>query len=431
MRILPAPGPAGHAWREVFPAFLALGLRSFGGPLAHVGFFREELVERRRWLDEARFAELLALCQLLPGPASSQLGLAIGRERAGLAGALAAFLGFTLPSALLMLLAGLGVARLPAGAAGGAVHAMAIVALAVVARACWQMAVTLCPGARERIAALLAAALALLLAGAGPFAGLLPAGAGGAAWSGPLVVGLAFAIGLALARPAPAAGSPAAPAADEAAIAPAASPATGRAWPWALACALGLALALLVPLLDAPPLATLAAACWRAGALVFGGGHVVLPLLHDGASAAGLEGREAVLTGYGLAQALPGPLFTFAGFLGTRVDGVLGGLVALAAVFAPGLALVLAAQPAWARLRQHARVLAALGLVNAAVVGLMLAALVDPVAPTALRHPLDGAAALLALLALRRWPAWAVVLGAAALGLALPALAAAAAAAAG
>lgn len=420
MRILPAPGPAGHAWREVFPAFLALGLRSFGGPLAHLGFFREELVERRRWLHEARFAELLALCQLLPGPASSQLGLAIGRERAGLAGALAAFLGFTLPSALLMLLAGLGVAWLPAGAAGGAVHAMAIVALAVVARACWQMALTLCPGARERVAALLAAALALLLAGAGPFAGLLPAGAGGAAWSGPVVVGLAFAIGLALARPADAA----------AARAPVDAPATGRAWPWALACALGLALALLVPLLDAPPLAALAAACWRAGALVFGGGHVVLPLLHDGASAAGLDGREAVLTGYGLAQALPGPLFAFAGFLGARVDGVLGGLVALAAVFAPGLALVLAAQPAWARLRRHARVLAALGLVHAAVVGLMLAALVDPVAPTALRHPLDGAAALLALLALRRWPAWAVVLGAAALGLALPALAAAAAAAA-
>jgi len=394
---------------EVFGAFLRLGLTSFGGPIAHLGYFRHEFVERRRWLDERAYADLVALCQFLPGPASSQVGFALGLRRAGWPGALAAWTGFTLPSALLLVLFALGLAG--AGGAGvllaAVVHGLKIVAVAVVAQAVWAMATALCPDWPRRTLALLAAAVTL-------------------AWPGTAAQLVALALCALAGWRVLVPGRLASTSADDGQLA------ERTGW---------IALALFVALLAGLPLVAAISgqhglqvfeAFYRAGALVFGGGHVVLPLLQAGVVEPGWVPESTFLAGYGAAQAVPGPLFTFAAFLGAAgglaapapgaVPGVLaacaGAAWCLVAVFLPGCLIVVAALPFWQRLREHAALRAALAGVNAGVVGVLLAALIDPVATAALRSAIDvGIAALLLALLLRlRWTPLAVVASGVALG---------------
>jgi len=364
---------------EIFRAFLRLGLTSFGGPSAHIGYFRAEFVARRGWLDEAGFAQALALAQFLPGPASSQLGFAIGWARGGATGALAAFAGFTLPSAVLMALAGIFALRLPAdGAAAGAVAGLKLVALAVVAQAVWAMARSLCPDTRRRALAGIACAALLVL----PMGGAQLAVIALAAGFGALAPGLAVAT-----------------------AAPTAPARTAGRW-------LGPALALLCLALAALPFAR---PYLGAGALVFGGGHVVLPLLHE---ALGPRiAPDTFLAGYGLAQAMPGPLFTFATYLGAASGGWAGAALASAAIFAPGFALYALAQPLWARLGHIGALRGAVAAVNAAVVGVLAAAWIGQILPFGLGSPTTIllSALLLAAAFLTRLPPVAlVVLGAAA-----------------
>lgn len=372
---------------EVFVAFLRLGCMSFGGPIAHLGYFRAEFVERRKWLDDAAYGELVALCQFLPGPASSQVGMGLGILRAGAPGAFSAWLGFTLPSAALMILAGYGLPLLHAGA--GWVHGLKLAAVAVVAQAVWSMGRRLCP---DRARAALALGAALLVSG----------------WGGPAAQIAAIAAGGAIGwRWLPRAAAP-----DQAP-----EPfKLGRGLSWASAI-------LFVALLAVLPLVAgvgrgfaVFDSFYRAGALVFGGGHVILPLLRAETVPRWI-GDDAFLTGYGLAQALPGPLSTFAAYLGTvmRVGpaGWAGGLLALGAIFLPAFLLMFAALPHWQALRRAAGMRAAVDGVNTAVVGVLLAALYDPVFTTAVRGPMDFALALAAFALLALWklpPLWAVLL---------------------
>ncbi|WP_027598286.1 chromate efflux transporter [Pseudomonas sp. MOIL14HWK12:I2] len=363
------------AW-QVFLIFLRLGCTSFGGPIAHLGYFRQAFVTRRQWLDEAAYAELVALCQLLPGPTSSQVGMALGLGRAGGWGLLAAWLGFTLPSALLLILFALGLAHFPGLADSGAVHGLKVFAVAVVAQAVWSMGRSLCPDTSRRILALVVAGLALWLPGSvGQLLGL----------------GLAALVGrLALAP---------------AATPPAPSLQTG------LSRRLGVValLLFLLPLLLLPVWDNLAAGVYRAGALVFGGGHVVLPLLQAVVVPSGLVSDSQVMAGYGLAQAVPGPLFTFAAYLGALAPAALpawlNGLFWTLLIFLPGALLLLAALPFWQTLRQHPGWQRLLTGLNAGVVGLLLAALYDPVWTGAIRSLTDVvlAALALALLLRTRW----------------------------
>ena len=397
-----APPGRAAALREVTGAFLRLGLSSFGGPVAHMGYFRQEFVLRRRWLTDAAYAELVALCQFLPGPASSQVGMALGLRRAGYAGALAAWAAFTLPSALALMLLAFGLARadLAHPLARGALSGLKAVAVAVVAQAVWGMARQLCPDTRRRLLALASAAAALLWP---------------APWTPLALLALAGLLGASGALRLPANGAGAA--ADHARCP--VSTAAGALW-----LALGLALLLGLPLAlqaaggAASPLLALVDACYRAGALVFGGGHVVLPLLQAELVPSPWLNEDAFLAGYGAAQAVPGPLFSFAAFLGALQGGWTGGLLALVAIFAPGFLVLAGALPFWARLQALPRARRALAAVNAAVVGLLLAALIDPVATHGLRGPGDALLAALAALALVRWRVapWAVVLASAAAG---------------
>jgi chromate transporter len=384
----------------VFRVFLRLGLTSFGGPIAHLGYFRDECVARRGWLSERAYADLVALCQFLPGPASSQVGMGIGLARAGLPGALAAWAGFTLPSALAMILFALGLAAWGEVLPGGALHGLKVVAVAVVAQAVWGMARQLCPDA-PRLTLATAAALAVL--------------AWPTAWGQVGVILAGGLAGLALFRP---------QAQDGHAPLPIA---VGRP------LAVSALLLFFVLLLGLPVLAVVSGsqalalvdAFYRAGALVFGGGHVVLPLLQAEVVPPGWIGDEAFLAGYGAAQAVPGPLFTFAAYLGAAMDpapnGWLGGLLCLVAVFAPSFLLVIGALPFWERLRHQPRAQAALLGVNAAVVGLLLAALYHPVWTGAVREPADFGLGLAAFVALTAWklPPWLVVLACALAGAAL------------
>ncbi|WCE10540.1 chromate efflux transporter [Pseudomonas sp. JBR1] len=360
------------AW-QVFLIFLRLGCTSFGGPIAHLGYFRQAFVVRRRWLDEPAYAELVALCQLLPGPTSSQVGMALGLGRAGGGGLLAAWLGFTLPSALLLILFALGLARYPELADSAAVHGLKVFAVAVVAQAVWSMGRTLCPDTRRRVVALIVAGLTLWLPGStGQLLGL----------------GLAALVG-------------------RLALAPTATPP-------ALVLQMGpsrrlgvVALLLfLLPLLLLPAWGSLGEGVYRAGALVFGGGHVVLPLLQAVVVPTGLVSDGQVLAGYGLAQAVPGPLFTFAAYLGALVPSALpawfNGLLWTLLIFLPGTLVLLAALPFWQSLRQHPGWQRALTGLNAGVVGLLLAALYDPVWTGAIHGLLDVALAALALALLLR-----------------------------
>ncbi len=390
------PDPARSPW-AVFLIFLRLGLTSFGGPVAHLGYFREEFVARRRWLRESSYADLVALCQFLPGPASSQVGMALGLSRAGYAGAFAAWAGFTLPSAVLLILFALGIAHYGEWLPAGALHGLKVVAVAVVAQAVWGMARTLCPDG-PRISLMLVSACLVLL---------IPS-----AWAQVGVILLAGMAGLALFRPAEAEAHEALPIGI--------GRRSGSAW-LALFFALLLGLPLLAAAFPSPSLG-LVDAFYRAGALVFGGGHVVLPLLQAEVVPAGLVDNDAFLAGYGAAQAVPGPLFTFAAFLGASMNsaptGWSGGLLCLMAVFAPSFLLVAGALPFWERLRTGRRARAALMGVNAAVVGVLLAALYQPVWTSAIAGAGDFALALAALVALQVWklPPWLVVLACAAVG---------------
>ncbi len=388
----------------VFLIFLRLGLSSFGGPVAHLGYFRAEFVARRRWLSERSYADLVALCQFLPGPASSQVGLALGLSRAGYAGALAAWAGFTLPSAVALILFALGVAGSGEALAPGALHGLKVVAVAVVAQAVWGMARNLCADA-PRVSIMAIAACIVLLAPR--------------AWTQVGVIAVAALAGLALFKPAAGDGHDPLPVA------------VGRRAGMAslaLFFVLLLGLPLLARLVPDQGLA-LVDAFYRAGALVFGGGHVVLPLLQAEVVPPGWVDNEAFLAGYGAAQAVPGPLFTFAAFLGASMNGGpsgwAGGLLCLVAVFAPSFLLVVGALPFWEQLRRHRRTQAALAGVNAAVVGLLVAALYQPVWTSAILRPQDFALALVALVALVFWklPPWLVVVACAGGGWLLGALA--------
>jgi chromate transporter len=388
--------PAG-SWVEVLLVFLRLGLTSFGGPVAHLGYFRDELVGRRRWLDEQAFADLVALCQFLPGPASSQVGIGIGLTRAGPAGALAAWTGFTLPSAVALVLFALGVGALGDAAGAGWLHGLEIAAVAVVALAVWNMARTLAPDRARATLAVVAAAITLAVP---------------TSWGqiGAILVGAVA--GAVLFRGIPQPESSALPVPVGRGVAVAAL---------LLFAVLLLGLPLLAAAVPSPVLARLDA-FYRAGALVFGGGHVVLPLLQASVVPPGWVTDGAFLAGYGAAQAVPGPLFTFAAYLGAAMtsppNGWPGAALCLAAIFLPSFLLVIGALPFWATLRSRAGAQAMLRGVNAAVVGLLLAALYDPVWTSAIDTRTDFALALAAflLLALWRLPPWLVVILAALAG---------------
>ena len=377
---------------EVLRVFLRLGLTSFGGPVAHLGYFRAELVDRRRWLDEAAYADIVALCQFLPGPASSQTGISIGILRAGLPGGFFAWLGFTAPSALAMILFGYGMSWLGNLADSAWLHGLKIVAVAVVAQAVWGMARNLCPD-RER---------ATIAVGAAMFVLAIPSAAGqiGAIAAGGL-------IGWGILR----GGLQAMPQHSLAVQLPRS---------WSAAALVGFfSLLLGLPLVAASiPSHTLAlfASFYRSGALVFGGGHVVLPLLQSSVVPPGWVTNDAFLAGYGAAQAVPGPLFTFAAYLGTvmgpKPNGWLGGLCASSRFFCRLSCCSIGALPFWDTLRRRPGVQSALRGVNAAVVGLFLAALYRPVWTSAIFGPADFAIGVLAFLLLVFWtvPPWLVVI---------------------
>ncbi|MBE7733676.1 chromate efflux transporter [Devosia faecipullorum] len=380
---------------EVFLAFLKLGLTSFGGPVAHLGYFHEEFVVRRRWIGAAVYAELVALCQFLPGPASSQVGFALGLIRAGPLGALAAWIGFTLPSALLLVLFAYGAAMLDGPLAQGMLHGLKLVAVSIVAQAVFGMAKSLTPDRMRAAIAVIAVFVVILIEGA---LGQVAA------------IALGGLIGLFLCR------NEDRPEAGE--TLSAISRRTGVVALVAFAILLfGLPL-----LAGLGPGLSLFDGFYRAGALVFGGGHVVLPLLD-----AETVGRRAMtpdvfLAGYGAAQAVPGPLFTLAAYLGAvgnqPPNGLAGAGIALVAIFLPGLLLVLGVLPFWNRLRRWPDARACMRGANAAVVGLLGAALYDPVFTSAVLTPLDFALALAGFVTLVAWktPSWMVVILLAAAG---------------
>ena len=390
---------------EVGAAFLKLGLTSFGGPLAHLGYFHAEFVERRKWLSDAAYADLVALCQFLPGPASSQVGMALGMMRAGWLGALIAWAAFTLPSAIFLAALAMGLGASSSGAAAGVFHGLKIVAVAVVAQALWGMAKNLCTDSRRCTLAMLAACVTLLLPGG---------------WTQWLVMIAGGLFGWLWLEPAATVDAGA-----DAGLNTSISRRTG-----ALLLLIFVAALLLLPLAaHLWPSSALQAfqAFYQAGALVFGGGHVVLPLLQSAVQAPGWVSADQFLTGYAAAQAVPGPLFTLAAYLGAllplgpTLSGPFAAMLSLLAIFSPAALLVLVALPFWNSLRGHAATRRALAGVNACVVGILGAALYDPVWTSAIHSHLDLALALLCFGFLNwlRLPAFAVVLLGAVAGAAL------------
>jgi chromate transporter len=378
-----APTASGKA-SEVFGAFLRLGLTSFGGPIAHLGYFREEFVVRRQWLDEKAYADLVALCQFLPGPASSQTGFSIGLMRAGYAGAFAAWIAFTLPSAIALVLFAYGAKALSGPAGTGLLHGLRLVAVAIVAQAVWGMARSLCPD-RER-ASIAAVAAVLILFSTTSIAQIGAIALGGVA-------------GLWLCR-------------DGAPVAPG-----HMAIPVSRSAGL-VALTLFFILLAGPPIlhglalaqgAAVFEAFYRSGALVFGGGHVVLPLLRDAFVGSGWISDDAFLAGYGAAQAVPGPLFTFAAYLGTVINaspnGVAGAALGLVGIFLPGILILLGTLPFWNTFRQRSDAQAVMRGVNAAVVGILAAALYNPLWTNSVNSSRDFAVALVGFILLTVWRA--------------------------
>jgi chromate transporter len=382
--------PLSGSASEVLAVFLKLGLTSFGGPVAHLGYFRREFVERRRWLDDEAFTDLVGLCQFLPGPASSQVGFSIGLLRAGWLGGLAAWCGFTLPSVLLLLAFAMVAPKLNGPLGNGLVHGLKLVAVAVVAQAVWDMARRLCPDRRRAAIALITLVLLSLLT---------------TVYAQLIVIALGALLGWALCRP------------SQPVSAAQAGAGQGYAFRVAHAASIG-SLVLFFALLFGLPALTQAYpllpakifdAFYRSGALVFGGGHVVLPLLEQQTVATGWVTSADFLAGYGAAQAVPGPLFTFAAFLGwtigPRLNHWVGAALATAGIFLPGLLLVVAALPYWQALRARPSMAALLAGVNAAVVGLLAMALYSPVWVSAVRSGRDFAIAAVALLLLTRWKA--------------------------
>jgi len=370
---------------EVLRIFVRLGLSSFGGPIAHIGYFRQEFVVRRHWLDEHAYADLIGLCQFLPGPASSQVGFSLGLMRAGYLGGLAAWVGFTLPSAVALVLFAYGARGLRGAIGAGLLHGLMVVAVAIVAQAVWGMARTLCPD-RERATIALVAALLILHS---PQAAIQV-----------VTIGLGGIAGLWLCR------GPAQPLDENPLLLP-------------ISRVAGLvALTMFVTLLAGLPILTsftrshgiaLFDAFYRSGALVFGGGHVVLPLLREAVVPPGWISDDAFLAGYGAAQAVPGPLFTFAAYLGAVMGppphGLAGAALCLVAIFLPGMLVLMGTLPFWATLRQYARVQAIMRGVNAAVVGLLGAALYTPIWISAVKTPGDFGLAMLGFVLLTVWRA--------------------------
>jgi chromate transporter len=395
------PGsPAGTAL-EVLLAFGKLGVSSFGGPIAHIGYFRQEFVVRRSWLEEAAYADLVALCQFLPGPASSQVGFSLGLMRAGWLGALAAWTGFTLPSAIILVLFAFGAGALAGPAGAGLLHGLKLVAVAIVAQAVWGMARTLCPD-KERASIAVVATLIILFS------------ASSVAQIGAIVFG--GIAGLLLCRAA-------LPAQPQEQMSVPMSRATGL-----------LSLLLFFLLLAGLPILAgitqsqaiaLADAFYRSGALVFGGGHVVLPLLREATVAHGWVSDDAFLAGYGAAQAVPGPLFTFSAYLGAVMrpypNGVVGAAISLVSIFVPGMLALVGALPFWESFRRRVWAQAMMRGVNAAVVGLLGAALYNPVWTTSVGAPGDFGIALVGFVLLTAWraPPLLVVLVSALAGMAL------------
>lgn len=382
--------PAGSVG-EVLAASTRLGLTSFGGPVAHLGYFREEYVTRRKWLDEQSYADIVALCQFLPGPASSQVGIAIGMIRAGYRGALAAWIGFTLPSVLALLAFAYGVDRIGGVLDAGWLHGLKIVAVAVVAQAVYGMAVNLTPD-RARITLAILAAVSVLAWSTALSQVLVIIVAGVIGWRflpriemlpvKPMTVGIGKRTALVC---------------------------------WSLFIGLLFGLPLLHGLAGGQTLAIFDS-FYRAGSLVFGGGHVVLPLLQAEVVPPGWLTNEEFVAGYGAAQAVPGPLFTFAAYLGAMTWGGpnawIGGAIATVAIFLPSFLLVIGALPFWDMLRARVDFQAALRGINAGVVGILLAALYDPVWTSAIGAPEDFALGLLAfgLLVFWKQPPWLVVI---------------------
>jgi chromate transporter len=366
---------------EVLAAFAKLGVSSFGGPIAHLGYFRAEFIQRRKWLDEETYADLVALCQFLPGPASSQVGFSIGLMRAGYLGGLAAWTGFTLPSAILMVLFAFGAGALGGPFGEGVLHGLKLVAVAIVAQAVWGMARTLCPD-RTRATIAAAAAVAILSSAAS----IVQLG----------TIALGGVVGWFACR-------------DEQ------KPITGEVLiPVSRGVgftALGLYFLLLVllPVLHDLPGLALFDAFYRSGALVFGGGHVVLPLLRESFVTPGWIDDGAFLAGYGAAQAVPGPLFTFSAYLGAVVkpepNGIAGSAIGLAGIFLPGMLALVGTLPFWDTFRTKTWAQAVMRGVNAAVVGLLAAALYNPVWTSSVKAPADFAIALVGFVLLTVWKA--------------------------
>lgn len=375
---------SGSPW-EVLLAFGKLGVSCFGGPIAHIGYFRDEFVVRRRWIDEAAFADLIALCQFLPGPASSQVGFSIGLMRGGYLGGLAAWIAFTLPSAILLVLFAYGANALQGPLGAGLLHGLKLVAVAIVAQAVWGMARTLCPD-RER------ASIAVIVAVIILFSSSSVAQIGSIALGG--------VAGLWLCRGAPATKG------DDHMSLPVSRP-MGLLALAVFFLLLG-GLPLLNTMIHAQGLA-LFEAFYRSGALVFGGGHVVLPLLREATVTPGWVSDDTFLAGYGAAQAVPGPLFTFSAYLGTIMkyppNGMVGAAISLIAIFLPGILVVMGALPFWENFRRRSDAQAIMRGVNAAVVGLLGAALYNPVWTSAVKTPSDFALALVGFGLLTVWHA--------------------------
>ena len=370
--------------REVLLAFAKLGVSCFGGPIAHIGYFREEFVVRRRWLDEQAYADLVAFCQFLPGPASSQVGFSLGLMRGGYLGGLAAWIGFTLPSAILLVLFAYGASGLEGPIGAGILHGLKLVAVAIVAQAVWGMARTLCP---DRVRASIAVAAALIILFSGSSVAQIAA------------ILLGGGAGLWLCRAAP--------------------QASAGHMPMPVSRAVGVvALAAFFLLLGGLPIlrglttsqgVSLFDAFYQSGALVFGGGHVVLPLLREAVVAPGWVSDDVFLAGYGAAQAVPGPLFTFSAYLGAVVGppphGLAGAALSLVAIFLPGMLVLIGALPFWETFRQRPSAQAMMRGVNAAVVGLLGAALYNPVWTSAVKTSGDFGVALVGFVLLAVWRA--------------------------
>jgi chromate transporter len=371
---------------EVLLAFAKLGVTCFGGPIAHIGYFRQEFVVRRGWLDEHTYADLVALCQFLPGPASSQVGFSIGLMRGGYLGGLAAWTGFTLPSAILLILFAYGADALQSPIGTGLLHGLKLVAVAIVAQAVWGMARTLAPD-RERVSIAAIAALIILFS----TASVAQIGA----------IALGGVAGLWLCR----------------AAAPASSGEGRMSIPVPRSVGLVCLTTFFLLLFGLPVLWTwthsqavaLFDAFYRSGALVFGGGHVVLPLLREATVTPGWVSDDVFLVGYGAAQAVPGPLFTFAGYLGAVMkpspNGIAGATISLIAIFLPGILVLMGTLPFWETFRRRARAQSVMRGVNAAVVGLLGAALYNPVWTTSVKGPGDFGIALVGFVLLTTWQA--------------------------